>query len=285
MDRKSLYNGMDPGVGARMRLTTSGMMTSVGDPTRDVCTEINGGDIEVSGERRPEEGTMLLKPVPGRGNLLMSHDAAVGPRVNRRLKSQEGRNRGTEEAEINGNSDVGGRRREVRDRSPNQKEGDRKKAERNHGETSSALEKRTVTPRHERKVVETLEELMATTAVERVWRSFEKVQEEECATEARARVSEQQEERGEGEERIKLAEEEEERRGRKREDNQTGGRGRGTASRTGQARKNGTTERAKRQRRESQTGGRKRETTHRTVAGEQKLTNDGRKLARMGQTG
>ena len=39
-----------------------------------------------------------------------------------------------------------GRRREVRDRSPSQKEGDMKEAERNHGETPLASEKRTVTP-------------------------------------------------------------------------------------------------------------------------------------------
>ena len=77
---------------------------------------------------------MLPKPVPRRGNLLMSHDVVVEPRVKRREKTREGRNGRIEETEISGNSDVEGRRRDVRDRSPYQKGGERRKAGGKSGE-------------------------------------------------------------------------------------------------------------------------------------------------------
>ena len=50
MGRKCFNNRMDPGVGASMRWNKSGIWMSAGDPTRYVGSEINGGDIEVSGE-------------------------------------------------------------------------------------------------------------------------------------------------------------------------------------------------------------------------------------------
>ena len=129
MERKFLNSRMDLGVGARMRRNKKGTRTA-GDPTRDVVvgSEINGGDIEVSGERRPEKGACWCRAISVVGQTieeLMATTAVEGVwRLFEKVQEEcftESKARAGEQQEERGEGEermeLTGERREERERS------------------------------------------------------------------------------------------------------------------------------------------------------------------------